>query len=661
MHRYIAACVTVLIALLALRPAGAQDEQWVAEDPELEKLADLSFSELMQVEVTSVAGVEEQWFRTPAAMYVITGEDIRRTGHQSLAEALRLVPGMFVGRSGSRIWRIGPRGFTGGAITSTKNLVLIDGRVAYDPLFSGTFWETQDILLEDLDRIEVIRGPGATLWGSNAVNGVINVTTKSARDTQGLYITGGAGTSLEGLAAARYGDQLSENAWYRVWGKWVDYDSFSTMGEGRAHDDWSIGRVGMRIDGEGADDVSYMLEGDFYRSTTYGESGTFPVPGVSLQFDEFVGDGRVGGGHLLGRITQKTGLESGWSLQSYYDRTEREQQGVKVDRDTVDLDFRNHFGWGRRQSLVWGSRLTYTTDDVDPSPSVSFDPESRDLTTLSAFVQNTSELVEDRLFGMVGSKFEHNSHTGFEVQPSGRIWWTPSDRHTLWAAVSRAVRVPSRLEEDAIFVLSYVDSGVAGGGPPSGDIVPVRLLGNDDLESEELIAYELGHRVRLTDDLTLDTALFYHEYDRVISVPSLGLSSVTWNNEAEGDAYGVETVVGWQAAENWRLEASYSLVNTHMHGPVVQFEEGNTPLHQAQLRSYLDITRDLELNGALYFVDELENGSADDYLRLDIGVTWRPTATLELSLWGQNLLNPSHIEASREVPRGVFLQGTLRF
>ncbi|MCC6683317.1 MAG: TonB-dependent receptor [Phycisphaeraceae bacterium] len=671
----IMAMITVAVSVHADEPAastpvsastpGADSVNDIPQPPtdsdqELFRLSQLSLEELMSVNVTSVQGTAHEWFRTPAAVYVLTGEDVRRSGHLILPEALRLVPGMFVGQVDSNTWRIGPRGFTGAAITSTKNLVLIDGRVVYDPLFSGTFWEVQDVLMEDLDRIEVVRGPGATLWGANAVNGVINVTTRSARDTQGLYAMTGGGDPNRAFGALRYGGQLNEDTWFRVWSQYDNWASFDTITGADNHDDWSSGRVGFRVDGDGPDQAAWTFDGQYYSSFTYGQSTRVPLPGAHLAFTQVNDDGRFSGGHLQFRAEQELTARSGWSFNAYYDQTSRVQSaGLQVDRHTFNVDLRHYFDWSDGNELMWGAQAIVTHDDVQDGPTISLDPDADTHTVSQMFVQNTTELIDNQLFMMIGSKLGYNNYTGFEVQPSARVWWTPTENQTIWAAVSRAVRTPSRIERDGFFTLAFADTGLLGGGPPSGVFVPLGVAGNDDLKSEELIAYELGHRIRLAESVNLDTALFYHDYDNLISTPgAIG----AFNNDGAGQSYGAEAVLSWQPAATWRVEAAYSFVNVDQQGPVLQFEEINTPHHQAQLRSYYNLTKDLELNGVLYYVDRLEQANADRYFRLDLGATWRVTPNFELSAWGTNLLDPSHPEASNvEIPRGFYLQATFRF
>jgi iron complex outermembrane recepter protein len=665
-------CAPVWAALLA---AG-----WIGHDPaQAEERGDgfmqMSLEQLMSVEVTSVAGVGREWFTTPAAMYVITDEDVRRSGHRSIAEALRLSPGVHVAQITSNTWAISTRGFN--SRFANKQLVLIDGRTVYDPLFGGVFWDVQDVLLEDLDRIEVIRGPGATLWGANAVQGVINITTKSAKDTQGLYASAGGGTYDRLFGETRYGFQIDDSSWMRIWGKWQDKDHFVHADGSDAHDEWDMARGGFRYDREGGDDTTFTLEGDLYHSDRLGEQVKIPL--TSGGFGARATDGRASGGHILFRIARETPEQEGFSLQGYYDRTDRAGAGgFRVERDTFDLEFRHILHLWERHEVIWGLGYRHSRDRTRANDFIEFDPADRSLDTFTAFVQDTITLIPDTLYVMVGSKFEHNDFTGFEVQPSGRAWWTPDDRHTVWGAISRPVRVPARTENVNVTV-AHVPLG-------PGLSAPVFIDDNDALNAEHLLACELGHRFKLTDDLTVDTAVFYNDYNRLIALsdptpvsffptppfpPGVPTAlMIQQGNTARGRAYGVETAVTWRVAENWRLQGSYSFLNMHVRGNnVLDDPEHGHPHHMAQIRSYLDITRDLEFNAALYFVDNVASQDADAYLRLDLGLTWRPTANLELAVWGQNLTERSHREFNdalflsrpAEVPRAVYVEATVRF
>jgi iron complex outermembrane recepter protein len=621
-----------------------------------EKVAEMSLEDLMSVQVTSVAGVGTEWFTTPAAISVITGEDVRRSGFLSLADAMRMAPGVFVGHTTSSGYSVGTRGFNGSL--ANKTLVLIDGRAVYDPLFGGTFWDVQDVFLEDLDQIEVIRGPGATLWGANAVNGVINVLTKSSRETQGVVVNGGVGTYERAFGGARYGFRVGDETWMRVYGKWFQRDHLVDANGSSLHDDWDMGRGGFRFDHEG--DYNLTVQGDAYYSDRVGEfSVRAPVPGQNIQFVTDIRDVRRTGTNLLARLGQEE-EESGWSLQGYYDRTERVTNiSFEVERDTFDLNWKHHFKPGARHELLWGLHARHTQDRTEDGYSLLLNPRDGENTTVGAFVQDTITLVPDKLFGMVGSKFSHNDYTGLEVQPSARLWWTPNKRHTLWASVSRPVRVPSRTEEEGMIVFGYIDTGTLVGAPPTGQIIPLGVQANDDLKSEQVLAYEAGYRTRITEELTVDAAAFFNDYNRLIYVTSL---IAPWSNEGYGETYGGELKLTWRPSDRVRFEGAYSYVDVEIHGPVAPFDEASTPHNLAHVRSYLNITDNLELNSGLYYVDNVPQVRAEHYLRLDVGVTWRPTPRVELSVWGQNLLDSGHREfSSSEVERGVYIQGTVRF
>jgi iron complex outermembrane recepter protein len=635
-----AALLALVLSCAHAMPASQDDDDIVALD--IEELLEID------VRVVMVAGVPRGIFETPSAITVISAEDIRRTGHRSLAEAMRLAPGMFVGRSSSYNWSVGARGFSGGL--ANKNLVLIDGRKVYDPLFGGVFWEVQDVMLEDIDRIEVVRGPGATLWGANAMNGVINVITKSAEETQGLLVTGGGGTYERAFGSIRYGGQISENAWYRIYTKYYNRDSFVDGDGNSLEDDWSMLRGGFRMDFAG-DELHLTLQGDGYGALTMGEDVTFPVgPG---QFERSIGDRRVSGGNFLARLTHETSPTEGWALQAYYDRTNRRQSaGFEVRRDTFDIDFRKYFGWGDGHEFIWGLGYNCTTDRTEPGPTVQFEPRNRSLSTFSAFAQNTFTLQPERWFFMVGSKFEHNDFTGFEIQPSARLWFMPGEQHMFSGSISRPVRVPTRTEEDVFIITGFTDPDT-----------PVGVMGTPGLRAENMIAYELGHRYRPNKDFMLETALFYHDYRRLIEVPDPVIGE-SFTDRGRGDSYGVEIEAKWQIADNWRVGGSYALAMVNTRGPIRAAVQDDHPQHIAHFRSYYDITDDLEFNGAVYYVDNIpgRGGGIPSYVRLDIGMTWRPTPNLEISAWGQNLLQSRHQEASfREFERGFYLRGTLRF
>ena len=620
----------------------------------------MSLEELMKTQVTTVAGRPSARISTPAALTVLTAEDIRRSGARSIAEALRLVPGMFVGRINSSSWVVGARGLTGSSLTATRYLVLIDGRLVYDPLVSTTFWDTADVVLADIDRIEVIRGPGATLWGVNAMNGVISIITKRARDTVGTLVEVGAGSNGEQQAVLRYGAAPGEDSAWRVWAKYANHGDFEGPTGASLDDEWSSVRAGFRYDGTLAPTTDFTLQGDVYNEPKAMETVLLPVPGADRQFRWQTTNDTVRGGNLLFRVRHGYDLPRGWFMRAYFDQTRRDTSRFGVARRTADVEYRRWLDWGARNNLIWGLQYDWTHDDIDAGPVLLFDPAARSWSSVNAFVQNTTELVHDKLFAMVGTKFTDHSFVGFQTQPSVRLWWTPTPTQTVWAAVSRPVRVPSRFEEDGELVFAYVDTGAITGGPPSGVIVPLGLSGTQSLRPEKLLAYELGHRLQVGDGWVFDTSLFYNDYRTLVGVPP-GIFG-TFNNDASGATYGVEFSASAQLTDRWRMEGSWSRLQTRIDGPVLKFDETNTPRTLAQLHSYLDVGDDVEVNASLYRVSRIPGLGIDPYTRADLGVTWRPREHLSLSLTGQNLLHPSHREVTgAEVPRSVFAQATFDF
>jgi len=626
-------------------------------DADANDFGELDIDQLMAIDlaVTSIAGVEQDWFTTPAAMTVLTNEDLRRSGHRSIAEALRMVPGVNVIQLNSHSWALSTRGFT--TQFANKQLMLIDGRKVYDPLFAGVLWDTQDVLFEDVEHIEVIRGPGASLWGANAVNGVINVETKHARDTQGLYVTGGVGTRERGFGGMRYGTQLKDNMWGRVWGKYFNRDSLAVQGGGEGSDDWDMTRAGFRVDVEGDDGYHLTLQGDGYHTNRLGENASVPIPTAPFRLAK-PGDGMAAGANLLGRLSHE-GDDSGWTVQAYYDYIDRVGfDGFEYSHSIVNLDFRHHVWLGERHQLLWGAGYEFVTDQTDGNSFLSFDPAGRETHLFSGFVQDTITLVPDRLFAMIGTKLEHNGYSGFEYQPSGRLWWTPSDRWMFWGAISRPVRTPTRADEDISLILAYMPVG-----PGS---VPVIGRGGDGLESEKLLAYEAGVRHRPIDELTLDATVFYNDYRQLITFnPS---APDRFRNIAGTESYGLEASADWRAAENVRVVANYSFIDFNVH-PNQTDIKGRAFRNQFHVRTLWDITEDLELNAGLYYTDNRSDGGAPKHIRMDVGVTWRPTPNVELSVWGQNLFDPTHFEGEEtqfnsevyEVERAFYFQGTIRF
>lgn len=655
-----------------------------APDSSLDQdLSKLNIEDLLNVEVTSVSRQKQKVSDAPAAVTVITQDDIRRSHLDSIPELLRLVPGLNVARISADAWAITSRGFND--LYANKLQVLIDGRSAYSPLFSGVFWDMQETLVQDLDRIEVIRGPGATLWGANAVNGVINVTGKSARDTQGFLFDGRYG-EYEQRGAARYGGKIGDDTFFRVWGQYRNTNDFTLPdASGNAHDGWDALVGGFRLDKYATPDDTFTVianAGAFREGETLVEGQIFP-PFVVRDTDTF----NAHGDNVLGRWTHRISDRSDFTLQVYYDHVDRDVLDVPYSLDVGDVDFQHRFPIGERQEVVWGAGYRYTADHVgsligpDGLPFATIHPSRRDDYIASAFIQDDVTVVKDRLHLLVGTKLEQNSYSGFEVQPTARLVWTPSARHTLWGAVSRAMRTPSRFEEDAR--INFGDFPV----PPTNTPAVVYSQPNIHLDSEQMMAYELGYRWQATKTLSFDAATFFNRYSHLRSFetgpasfvaapsPHLEILSPIRNNLA-ADSYGVELAANWKVTDTWRLAGSYSFITIDAHTvgsgndtADVANIEGATPRNQLQAHSYLDLTRDLQFDASAYYVEAMGSQGIPSYVRVDLALTWTPKPGMDVTVGVQNLLDPHHPEFSgtnaynsgAQIPRMVFAQLSYRF
>ena len=620
------------------------------------ELTSLTLEELMDIEVFSVSKKEVKLSESAAAVFVVTQEEMRRAGATSIPEALRLVPGMEVARVDASKWAVSARGFND--IFANKLLVLIDGRSVYSPLFSGVFWDTQDLLLEDVERIEVIRGPGATLWGANAVNGIINILTKSAEETQGGLITAGLGSEERGLSSARYGGRLGGALHYRVYARRLQRDDLVFPAGDRAADAWEVRRGGFRLDWEMSARDALTLQGDIYDAaigTTY-QIIDSPEPPYWRTFDF---DTPISGGDLLGRWMREFSEVSNLAVQAYYDRTERGEAPISGYLETFDFDFQHSFGLDLNQEIIWGLGYRLIRDDMEGSFSSSFDPSSRTYSLFSAFVQEEISLAADRVRLTLGSKFEHNDFTGFEVQPSLRLLWMPAENHTGWAAISRAVRTPSRADYDIRSAVEVILPDQVGTNSPTA---LVTLHGNRDFRSESMIAFELGYRAHLGARFFFDLATFYSIYDDLLSVepgslfraadsdPPYLVALAVIDNRMNSSIYGAELAVDVQAGKNWRLRAAHTLLNIDIdidEGSAYfagQEWEGVSPRHQLSLRSLLDLPCGLEFDLWGRYVGALPDIDMDGYLSLDARLGWKLSDRLELSIVGQNLLEARHAE-----------------
>ncbi len=657
--RLIGAVIGVAIAHGAVVAIAADDPQGADDTGRLKQL---SLEELMTVGVTSVGKRSQPRDEAAAAVFVITQEDIRRSGATTLVEALRMVPGVHVARGSADDWAVGIRGFT--SRLSRSMLVLIDGRSVYTPLFAGVYWQVQDTLLEDVDRIEVIRGPGGTLWGANAVNGVVNVITKSAADTHGQLVTGGGGSQERAFGGARLGGVLGKSLHYRVYGKAFDRDaSFSR--DTRNYDGWAMGQGGFRTDWLPHSPDRLTFQGDYYG----GEAGeralvsTVDPPSVRVRTRDI----DLTGGNLLGRWTHAFRGGADTALQLYYDYTGRRDVTFREDRETFDVDFQSHLPLGVH-ALVWGGNYRVSSGRAVTIPSLVLDPSRRTNHRVSGFLQDDITIIEHRLRLIAGSKLEWNDYSGIDVQPSVRLVATPTRSQTFWAAVSRAVRTPSRVEQD-LAADTLVD--------PKTPLF-LRLIGDGRFESETVVAYELGYRVRPTSNLAVDVATFYNDYHDLLSAEpgtpfveptSTGTRTifpVFFRNRLHGDVYGAEVSIEATPVSGWRLAASYSHLEVDLsrdpgsHDLTGRDVEGSSPHNHASLRSLLDLPHGVEVDTTLRYVDNLPTQRIEPYVELDLRLGWHATRNVELSLVGQNLVHDHHAEfgteggAPLEIQRGLY-------
>jgi iron complex outermembrane receptor protein len=644
--RIVAAATAMLLTLVLVCFPGSGFAQQPDSSPSAEALKKLSIEQLMNLQVTSVSKRPERLSQTASAIQVITQEDIRRSGASSLPEALRLATNLQVAQVDSRQWAISARGFNG--TTANKLLVLIDGRTVYTPLFSGVFWDVQEVPLADVDRIEVISGPGATLWGANAVNGVINVITKDAKDTQGLLLSGGGGTEQHGFGTVRYGGALGSTVRARIYGRGFDRDATALPNGQDAADDWHLGQGGFRMDWDASSASRVTLQGDLYDGRIAQDSG---------------GDIAVSGGNVMAKWSHTLSERSSLAAYLYYDRTHRDIPRLfGEDLDTYDVDLQHATRLGARHDVVWGLgyRLINDRTVIGSDSTVAFLPTQVAREWFTGFVQDEIALVPNRVHVALGTKIEHNDYTGFEIQPSGRVSWRLASSGTLWAAVSRALRTPSRIDRELF----------APAKPP------YFVSGGPGFHSEEEMAYELGYRHQ-QGSLALSVATFYSRYYGLRSLeqvnPPAPIPLVIGNGQ-DGESYGAELTAEYWLTNRWRVHAGYTELRVHVwpNPGSTDMSRGATesqiPDRQFFLLSSVDLPAHLGLSAWFRAIDDINNQLVPAYAELNATLTWQPTSHLDLSIVGQNLLHDQHREfgaatslTRRDIQRGVYGAVAWRF
>ncbi len=641
----------------------------------MDELAAMSLDEFVNVEVTSAARYGQPWLDAMAAITVLTGDEIRRSGLRELPEILRLVPGLNVARTLAGFWSITSRGFSGSG--ATKMLVLVDGRSVYDQSTADVVWGALAIAPEDLERLEAIRGPGGALWGYNAVNGVVNIITRKASETPGLLVRGGGGTTDTGFAGTRLGSKINDKSWLRLYYDYFQQGGFQTRSGLDARDAYHTHRGGVRIDGNTGPDFEYTFDTAVFDH----------VEGMRLNTDidpdQSGGKTRYGGGHVLGRALWRATDAISIQGQVYLDRADLtygesvREPGMQDCLDTLDAELQMNWRTSPRNLLIWGTGARKLFFDPRPGWFITkwLDYEE-EWNRVNVFVQDEFAIVPNRLSATLGMKVEYNDQTGYGWQPSARLLFKPTPAQSLWASVSRALRVPS-FEQASRFEYFWLVS--------TGE--PVR--------DEELIAWEIGYRNLLTPSLSLDLSLFYNDYDHIRTWEASLLDKAFWNNyDSSAETYGFELAVHWKPLPRWSLRGSYSFLYAdyqlvHYDGTIFDpfivpyNDNGDVPRHQFQIHSQLDLPWSLEFDTHLYWTDALDYTMAaspilisdnhiPSFFRLDLRLAWRPEKHTELTIVGQNLLEGEHTEFwdqrmqlpandPASIPRSVYGMVTYRY
>jgi iron complex outermembrane receptor protein len=652
------------------------------DEIDLQELADMSLEELSKVEiwVTTASKKPEKLWEAASAVYVITQEDIRRSAATTIPDLLRMVPGLFVGNVDSSTWIVGTRGLANEYAVDL--LVLIDGRQVNFLGWGGTFWNIQDYPLEDIERIEIIRGPGGTLWGTNSGNGVINIITKHAKDTQGGLVSGIAGTDLY-KGVFRYGGKMGKDAHYRIYGIYKDVDSNQTADGNDSVDNWSFGKAGFRIDWTPSEQDAFTFQGDVYQDDVW-----FTWPGKDYPYPEFY--------PIKDRyIKEKEGIDlqvqwdhtfddgSQMKWLTYYDYFSLGNDEIaKLNYDLLKTDIQYQFHPFSNHEFIVGGGYRLIADDTANGLFVTVAPQSANKQTFTAYFQDNYTIIEDKLKLSLGSHFQYSDYSGFDYQPSARLTYTPYEQYTIWASITRSAQHYYRGESETSYIFYAQDAPYGTGVIPMLDY----LSYEGHADSESILSFEIGQRLQSTRNLSFDLTTFYNLIDDhctidtdwehpifySVPIPHFKVYGYPGNN-LNGETYGAELAANAQITETWKLMASYSALDIQLHRGansndfVFYSLESASPHHQIKVQSYLDIVKNVKLDASYYFIDEISGWGISPHGRLDVRLGWEPTERLEVSVVGTNLLDDQTHEANgmytayTEVERGVYAKLTYRF
>ena len=646
------------ILILSLSPCLLASNQ---DDPDVD-LTQMSIEDLMDIEVSVVAKKSEKLSDAAAAVYVLTGDEIKKSGVRTIPDALRLVPGMHVANIDGSTWAVTARGFNSGF--SNKLLVMIDGRSVYSPLLSNIWWDTQDIIIDNIDRIEVIRGPGATLWGANAVNGVVNIITKKPESTQQAILSLGAGSYERSTGNITYNCPIGDNGALRVYGKYFDRDNYSVPPGNDYSDQWDMGRGGFQFNQILTISTEFNIQADFYQGEA---NSNYSLPSLDPPYRTMLFDKtELYGGNVLAKFHNTRDGGGQHSIQFYTDYASRDDDWHNLKRLSFDIDYQHSFGINRKINIVWGGGYRLYSDDMREGLYTWLDPSKSKYWQANCFFQVDRAVIPEVLELTIGAKAEYHKLSDYEFLPNIRVLWHPAKKHTIWASAARAVRTPSRAEREGGIFLTSIPP--LSSGNPEAIPIKVQFDGQENSKNEILYAYEMGYRIAMHRNLTIDLATFYNKYkDLLGTLPSFPIADENYpeylllplliTNMGSIDTYGFELAIATSPVRNTSIKFSYSYINNSERINAVQ-ESGHLdafeqigPRHKFTLITNSNIGQAVNIGAVLRYVDEIRSLMIEDYLTADLKLSWRIIPQLEIALSGLDLLEKEHVEYISETGR----------